>query len=89
MDGSKKVERVSKANRQLRWTQHHFVRCTDIESAMEYEDSIEPNQRYVGNVETAKPADRKRALVRGMGKEARETQRELLELRGRSNPRDD
>jgi hypothetical protein len=42
MDGSKKFERVSKTGRSIRWTQHHWVRCTDIESAMELEDSFEP-----------------------------------------------
>ena len=80
MDGTKKFEKLSKAGRSVRWTQHHWIRCTDIESAMELEDSIEPSVGYVDNVETIKPKSRERTQPRRMGKEAREVQRELHEL---------
>ena len=89
MDGSKKFERVSKTGRSIRWTQHHWVRCTDIESAMELEDSFEPNERYTGDVETTESKPRGRAQPGRMGKTARESQRELHELRLRSEPGDD
>ncbi len=60
MDGSKKVERVFKTKRPNRYAQRHFVRCTDIESAMEYEDSFEPVQRHVDHVKTTEPEQGKR-----------------------------
>ena len=70
MDGSKKVERVSKTKRQTRWTQSHYVRLTDLESAMELEDSLEPSSRYVGDVTAAEPTDRRRTQSKRVGKEA-------------------
>jgi hypothetical protein len=81
MDGSKKFEKLSKKGRQVSWTQHHWVRCTDLESAMELEDNFEPSTRYSGDVEAPKPTVRERTQPRRMGKEARELQRELHELR--------
>ena len=80
MDGSKKFEKLSKAGRSVSWTQHHWVRCTDLESAMELEDSFEPSVGYVSDVEVAQPKPRGRTQSRRMGKEAREIQRELHEL---------
>ena len=71
MDGSRKVARVFKKGRHTGYAQRHFVRCTDIESAMEYEDSFEPVSRYISPVETAEPKPRKRTQLRSMGKQAR------------------
>ena len=80
MDGTRKFEKLSKGGRSVSWTQHHWVRCTDLESAMELEDSFEPSARYVGDVETGEPTKGRRSQPRRMGKDARESQRELQEL---------
>ena len=71
MDGSKKVERVFKQGRHHSYAQRHFVRCTDIESAMEYEDSFEPVPRYIGHVTVDEPKPRKRSQPRSVGKQVR------------------
>ena len=75
MDGSKKVERVFKTKRSSRWTQSHFVRCTDIESAMEYEDSFEPVQRHIDHVEAAEPKQRRRTQPSRIRRTTEEEQR--------------
>ena len=80
MDGSRKFEKLSKGGRSVSWTQHHWVRCTDIESAMELEDSFNPSARYVSDVEASEPTKRGRSQPRRMGKDTRQSQRELHEL---------
>lgn len=89
MEGTKKVERVFKGKRQTRWTQSHFVRLTDLESAMELEDAIEPSSRYAGDEQAVESPARGRTQSRRMGEKARETQRELQRLRQRSKSGDD
>ena len=80
MNGSRKFEKLSKAGRSVSWTQHHWVRCTDLESAMEYEDSLQPSTRYASDVEVGEPTKGGRSQPRRMGKDTRQSQRELDEI---------
>ena len=74
MEGSRKVERLSKEGRCVRYAQRHFVRCVSSESALEYEDSIEPVRGYSDHVKTAEPKQRKRPQPRIIRKQARAEQ---------------
>lgn len=47
--------------------QRNRLRFPDIESALDYEDSLEPSVRYTDSLKTARSLDRERAQLRRMG----------------------
>ncbi len=52
--------------------QRNKLRFSDIEQALEYEDSYEPSVRYVDSVKVARAEQRARAQPRRVGKDAGE-----------------
>ena len=51
--------------------QRDRLRFSDIEQALEYEDSLEPSVRYTDSVKTARSLNRERAQLRRLGNETR------------------
>ena len=49
--------------------QRDKLRFLDIESALGYEDSLEPSVRYTDSLKTARSLSRERAQLRRMGRE--------------------
>ena len=47
--------------------QRDKLRFPDTQSAMDYEDSLEPSVRYTDSLKTARSLDRERAQLRRMG----------------------
>ena len=47
--------------------QRNRLRFPDIESALDYEDSLEPSVRYTDSLKTARSLDRERSQLRRMG----------------------
>ena len=71
MEGSNgRVKSVLKGRRLNSGSQSNRIRCTDIESLMEYDDSVEPVYGYADTEPTAKPRDRKRTQPRQLGRKA-------------------
>lgn len=52
----------------------HKLRFSDIEQALEYEDSLEPSVRYTDSVKVVKSLNRERAQLRRLGREDEDTQ---------------
>lgn len=69
MEGSNgRVKGIPKQSRGNRRSQLYQLRCADLESLMEYEDTIESDTRYVDSEPTPKPSPRGRAQSRFVGK---------------------
>ena len=47
--------------------QRNRLRFPDTQSALDYEDSLEPSVRYTDSLKTARSLDRERAQLRRMG----------------------
>ena len=55
-------------------TERDKLRFPDIESALEYEDSLEPSVRYTDSLKVVKSLNRERAQLRRMGRQDGEDQ---------------
>jgi len=51
--------------------QRDKLRFPDTQSALEYEDSLEPSVRYTDSLKTARSLSRERAQLRRMGNETK------------------
>jgi len=58
-------------------TERDKLRFSDIEQALEYEDSFEPSVRYVDSLKVVKSLNRERAQLRRMGRETDSKEGEL------------
>ena len=67
MESSKQPRGVFKGHYVDSSPQRDRLRFPDIESALDYEDSLEPSVRYTDSLKTARSLDRERAQLRRMG----------------------
>jgi len=54
--------------------QRNRLRFPDTQSALEYEDSLEPSVRYTDSLKTARSLNRERSQLRRLGTETRPEQ---------------
>lgn len=74
MESSRQPRGVFKGRYVDNRSQRDKLRFSDIEQALEYEDSLEPSVRYVDSVKTARSLNRERAQLRRLGRETPEEQ---------------
>lgn len=74
MERSKEPRGVFKGRYVDSRSQRDKLRFSDIEQALDYEDSLEPSVRYVDSVKTARSLNRERAQLRRLGTETRQEQ---------------
>ena len=74
MESSKQPRGVFKGHYVDSSPQRHKLRFSDIEQALEYEDSLEPSVRYTDSVKVVKSLNRERAQLRRLGREDEDTQ---------------
>ena len=67
MESSRQPRGVFKGRYIDNRTERNRLRFPDIESALGYEDSLEPSVRYTDSLKTARSLDRERAQLRRMG----------------------
>ena len=72
MESSRQPRGVFKGRYVDNRSERNRLRFPDIESALDYEDSLEPSVRYTDSLKTARSLDRERAQLRRMGNETRE-----------------
>lgn len=72
MESSRQPRGVFKGRYVDSRSQRDRLRFSDTQSALEYEDSLEPSVRYVDSVKTARSINRERAQLRRMGRETPE-----------------
>lgn len=70
METSKQPRGIFKGHYVDSSPQRRKLRFSDIEQALQYEDSLEPDVRYVDSVKVARSEQRARTQPRGMGKDA-------------------
>ncbi len=69
MESSKQPRGVFKGHYVDSSPQRDKLRFPDIESAMGYEDSLEPSVRYVDSLKVVKSLNRERAQLRSLGRQ--------------------
>ena len=74
MEGSKQPTGVYKGRYIDYRTKHHRVRCSDPQSYLGDEDTLEDSLRHLDSVKTARAEQRARTQPRGLGKDTREEQ---------------
>ena len=67
MESSRQPRGVFKGRYVDNRSERNRLRFSDIESALGYEDSLEPSVRYTDSLKTARSLDRERAQLRRMG----------------------
>ena len=67
MESSRQPRGVFKGRYVDNRSERNRLRFPDIESALDYEDSLEPSVRYTDSLKTARSLDRERAQLRRMG----------------------
>ena len=74
MESSKQPRGVFKGHYVDSSPQRDKLRFSDIEQALEYEDSLEPSVRYVDSLKVVRSLNRERSQLRRMGTEVRKEQ---------------
>ena len=74
MESSRAIKPVSKGRYLNLRSQSNRVRCTDPQSYLEYEDSLEPSVRYVDSLKVVRSLDRERTQLRRLGDKTRQEQ---------------
>ena len=74
MESSKQPRGVFKGHYVDSSPQRDKLRFSDIEQALEYEDSLEPSVRYVDSLKVVRSLNRERAQLRRLGTETRPEQ---------------
>ena len=69
MESSKQPRGVFKGHYVDSSPQRDKLRFPDIESALEYEDSLEPSVRYTDSLKVVKSLNRERAQLRRLGRQ--------------------
>lgn len=69
MESSKQPRGVYKGRYVDSRPQRNKLRFSDVEQALEYEDSLEPSVRYVDSIKALRAEQRTRTQPRRMGKE--------------------
>lgn len=69
MESSKQPRGVYKGRYVDSRPQRNKLRFSDVEQALEYEDSLEPSVRYVDSIKAARAEQRARTQPRRMGKD--------------------
>ena len=69
MESSKQPRGVFKGHYVDSSPQRDRLRFPNIESALEYEDSLEPSVRYTDSLKVVKSLNRERAQLRRLGRE--------------------
>lgn len=72
MERSKEPRGVFKGRYVDSRSQRDRLRFSDIEQALDYEDSLEPSVRYTDSIKTARSLNRERTQLRRMGRETQE-----------------
>jgi len=72
MESSRQPRGVFKGRYIDNRTERNRLRFPDIESALGYEDSLEPSVRYTDSLKTARSLSRERSQLRRMGNEVGE-----------------
>ena len=72
MESSKQPRGVFKGHYVDSSSQRDKLRFSDIEQALEYEDSLEPSVRYVDSLKVVRSLDREWTQSRRMGRETPE-----------------
>lgn len=67
MESSRQPRGVFKGRYVDNRSERNRLRFPDIESALDYEDSLEPSVRYTDSLKTARSLDRERSQLRRMG----------------------
>ena len=70
MESSKQPRGIFKGRYVDSSPQRHKLRFSDIEQALEYDDSSEPSVRYVDSIKVARSEQRARTQPRGVGKDS-------------------
>lgn len=74
MESSRQPRGVFKGRYIDNRAQRDKLRFSDIEQALEYEDSLEPSVRYVDSLKVVRSIDRERTQLRRLGTETRQKQ---------------
>lgn len=74
MESSRQPRGVFKGRYVDNRSQRDKLRFSDIEQALEYEDSLEPSVRYVDSLKVVRSLDRERAQLRRLGDKTRQKQ---------------
>ena len=74
MERSKEPRGVFKGRYVDNRSQRDKLRFSDIEQALEYEDSLEPSVRYVDSLKVVRSLDRERTQLRRLGGKTRQEQ---------------
>ena len=74
MEASKWPQRLSKQGYDLDWTQSYRVRCTDPESYLAHEDTLEERVRHTHSKQATRSEPRERTQPRSMGEYSRLSQ---------------
>ena len=69
MESSRQPRGVFKGRYIDNRSERNRLRFSDIESALGYEDSLEPSVRYTDSLKTARSLSRERAQLRRMGQQ--------------------
>lgn len=74
MESSRQPRGVFKGRYVDNRSQRDKLRFSDIEQALEYEDSLEPSVRYVDSLKVVRSLDRERTQLRRLGDKTRQEQ---------------
>lgn len=74
MESSRQPRGVFKGRYVDNRSQRDKLRFSDIEQALEYEDSLEPSVRYVDSLKVVRSLDRERTQLRRLGDTTRQEQ---------------
>lgn len=74
MESSRQPRGVFKGRYVDNRSQRDKLRFSDIEQALEYEDSLEPSVRYVDSLKVVRSLDRERTQLRRLGDKIRQEQ---------------
>ena len=69
MESSKQPRGVFKGHYVDSSPQRHKLRFSDIEQALDYEDSLEPSVRYTDSLKVVKSLNRERSQLRRLGQQ--------------------
>ena len=74
MESSRQPRGVFKGRYVDNRSQRDKLRFSDIEQALEYEDSLEPSVRYVDSLKVVRSLNRERTQLRRLGDKTRQEQ---------------
>ena len=74
MESSRQPRGVFKGRYVDNRSQRDKLRFPDTQSALEYEDSLEPSVRYVDSLKVVRSLDRERTQLRRLGDKTRQEQ---------------